>query len=111
MRRLLPYMKKYIPYAILSPLMMILEVFADVFEPYLMAQIVDIGIANRDVGYIVRMGIIMIVVALLGMTFGIISAHAGARAGYGFATEIRKAVFEKIQSFSFANLDKFSVLH
>lgn len=109
MRRLLPYMKKYIPYAILSPLMMILEVFADVFEPYLMAQIVDIGIANRDVGYIVRMGIIMIVVALLGMTFGIISAHAGARAGYGFATEIRKAVFEKIQSFSFANLDKFSV--
>lgn len=109
MRKLLPYMRKYIGFALLSPLMMILEVFGDVLIPYLMSRIVDIGIANRDINYIVKTGGLMVVVALLGMTFGIISAHAGARAGYGFAAEIRKAVFKKIQSFSFANLDKFSV--
>ena len=109
MRRLLSYMKKYTVYAILCPLLMILEVVADVVEPYLMSRIVDIGIANRDIGYILRTGSLMVVVALLGMTFGIISAHTGARAGYGFAAEVRKAAFEKIQSFSFANLDQFTV--
>jgi len=102
-------MKKYTVYAILCPLLMILEVVADVVEPYLMSRIVDIGIANRDIGYILRTGSLMVVVALLGMTFGIISAHTGARAGYGFAAEVRKAAFEKIQSFSFANLDQFTV--
>lgn len=102
-------MKKYILFAILSPIMMILEVFADVLEPYLMANIVDIGIANRDINYIVKTGLLMVLVALLGMAFGVISSHAGAKAGYGFASEIRKAAFEKVQSFSFANLDKFSV--
>ena len=109
MRRLLSYMKKYTVYAILCPLLMILEVVADVVEPYLMSRIVDIGIANRDIGYILRTGSLMVVVALLGMTFGIISAHTGARAGYGFAAEVRKAAFEKIQSFSFTNLDQFTV--
>lgn len=102
-------MKKYMLFAILSPIMMILEVFADVLEPYLMANIVDIGIANRDINYIVKTGLLMVLVALLGMAFGVISSHAGAKAGYGFASEIRKAAFEKVQSFSFANLDKFSV--
>lgn len=109
MGTLLPYMKKYWFYALLSPLMMILEVVADILIPYLMSRIVDIGIANGDIDYIVRVGLIMIGAALLGMTFGIISSHAGARAGYGFAAEIRKDLFKKVQSFSFANLDKFSV--
>ncbi|NLY66448.1 MAG: ABC transporter ATP-binding protein [Tissierellia bacterium] len=102
-------MKKYWFYALLSPLMMILEVVADILIPYLMSRIVDIGIANGDIDYIVRVGLIMIGAALLGMTFGIISSHAGARAGYGFAAEIRKDLFKKVQSFSFANLDKFTV--
>ena len=109
MGTLLPYMKKYWFYALLSPLMMILEVVADILIPYLMSRIVDIGIANGDIDYIVRVGLIMIGAALLGMTFGIISSHAGARAGYGFAAEIRKDLFKKVQSFSFANLDKFTV--
>jgi len=102
-------MKKYRVYAILCPLLMVLEVVADVVEPYLMSQIVNNGIVSRDIEYIVRMGILMVVVALFGMAFGVISAHAGARAGYGFAAEIRKAAFEKIQSYSFANLDQFTV--
>ena len=109
MRTLIPYMKKYRIFAILSPILMILEVLADIIIPYLMSLIVDVGIANRDIGYIIKTGIIMVVAALLAMVFGIMSAHCGARAGYGFAAEIREKVFRKIQSFSFANLDKFTL--
>ncbi len=102
-------MKKYRIYAILSPILMILEVVADIVIPYLMSLIVDVGIANRDIDYIIKVGLLMILAALLGMTFGILSAHCGARAGYGFAAEIREETFKKVQSFSFANLDKFTV--
>lgn len=109
MKRLLPYMEKYVVFAVLSPIMMILEVLADIIIPYLMSRIVDVGIANRDIDYVVKVGIIMIAAALLGMAFGIISAHCGARSGFGFASEIRKEAFKKVQSFSFANLDQFTV--
>ncbi|WP_326907276.1 ABC transporter ATP-binding protein [Sedimentibacter sp. MB31-C6] len=109
MRKLLTYMKKYRIYAILSPILMILEVLADIIIPYLMSLIVDIGIVNQDIEYIVKIGLIMVASALLAMTFGIISAHCGARAGFGFASEIRKATFKKVQGFSFANLDEFTV--
>lgn len=109
MRILLPYMKKYTKYAILSPILMILEVLADIIIPYLMSLIVDVGVQNRDIRYIVQIGLIMVASALLAMSFGVFSAHAGARAGYGFAAEIRKATFRKVQGFSFANLDKFTV--
>ena len=102
-------MKKYIKYAVLCPILMILEVGADIVIPYLMSMIVDVGIAGRDINYVVKVGITMILVALFGMTMGIISSHYGAKAGYGFAAEVRKTTFEKVQSFSYANLDKFSV--
>jgi len=74
-----------------------------------MSLIVDVGIAGRDINYVVKIGCIMILAALLGMTLGIVSSHYGAKAGFGFASEIRKATFKKVQGFSFANLDKFSV--
>jgi ATP-binding cassette subfamily B multidrug efflux pump len=109
LQKLLPFMKKYTVFAILSPILMILEVLADIIIPYLMSLIVDVGIANQDIQYIVQVGIIMIFSALLAMTFGILSAHAGAKAGYGFAAEIREEAFKKVQGFSFANLDRFSV--
>lgn len=109
LKKVLPFMKKYLIYAISSPILMILEVLGDIIIPYLMSLIVDVGIANRDVNYIVNTGLIMIGAALLAMLFGVLSAHAGARAGYGFASEIRKETFKKVQEFSFANLDQFSV--
>jgi ATP-binding cassette subfamily B multidrug efflux pump len=102
-------MKKYIKYAVLCPILMILEVTADIAIPYLMSRIVDVGIANQDIQYVLKIGIIMVAAALAGMTFGIISSHYGAKAGFGFASEIRLKLFEKIQGFSFANLDKFTV--
>lgn len=109
MTKLLPLMKKYLVFAVLSPILMILEVLAEIIIPYLMSRIVDVGIANRDIEYIVNTGVIMVIAALLGLAFGVISAHCGARAGFGFAAEIRQTAFEKIQVFSFANLDQFSV--
>ncbi|HHU72718.1 MAG TPA: ABC transporter ATP-binding protein [Clostridiales bacterium] len=102
-------MKKYIAFAIASPILMILEVLADIIIPYLMSRIVDIGIANRDIDYIVKIGLIMIGAAMLGILFGVLSSFAGAKAGYGFASEIRQETFKKVQTFSFANLDKFTV--
>ena len=102
-------MKNYINYAILSPIFMILEVFTDIGVPYLMSKIVDIGIANKDIQYVFKIGVLMVLVSLIGIVFGILSAHCGARAGYGFASEIRYETFKKVESFSFANLDKFSV--
>ena len=109
MKRLLSFMKGYTGYAVLSPIMMILEAATDITVPYLMSLIVDIGIANRDIDYVVKIGILMVLTALIGMVFGILSTHFGARAGFGFASEIRLETFKKIQGFSFANLDKFKV--
>mgnify|MGYP000944436483 FL=1 len=109
MKQLLPYMRKYALYAILCPILMILEVFADIAVPYLMSRIVDVGIVNSDVDYVLKVGLIMILASLLGMLFGGLSSYAGARAGYGFAAEIRSKTFKKIQEFTFANLDEFSV--
>ncbi len=88
---------------------MILEVVADIIIPYLMSRIVDVGIANQDVTYVLKIGSIMVVSALIGMTFGVLSSHCGARAGFGFAAEIRQELYKKVQDFSFANLDKFTV--
>ncbi len=88
---------------------MILEVLADIVIPYLMSRIVDVGIANNDINYIVKLGLIMISAAVFGIILGVISSHFGAKAGLGFAAEVRKELFKKVQGFSFANLDKFSV--
>ncbi len=109
MKKLLPLLKKYSLFAVLSPILMILEVFGDVIIPYFMSRIVDVGIANQDINYIVKIGLLMILTALLAMFFGVCSSFFGASAGYGFAAEIRQKVFEKVQSFTFANLDQFSV--
>ena len=109
MKKLLPLMKKYIAFAILSPVFMILEVVGDVIIPYLMSRIVDVGIVNQDIDYIIKIGLIMMLAALFAMFFGVSSSFFGASAGYGFAAEIRGKVFEKVQGFSFANLDKFTV--
>ncbi|MDD4780926.1 MAG: ABC transporter ATP-binding protein [Tissierellia bacterium] len=102
-------MKKYMKYAVLCPILMILEVLADIIVPYLMSRIVDVGIVNQDISYIVKIGLIMVAAALVGMLFGIISSYFGAKAGFGFAAEVRQQTFKKIQGFSFANLDEFTV--
>ncbi|NLY36052.1 MAG: ABC transporter ATP-binding protein [Tissierellia bacterium] len=105
-KKLLPYMKKYKWQAILSPIIMIVDVFGDILIPYLMSLIVDVGIANQDTEYILKIGLSMTLVALVATILGIYSTHLGATAGFGFAGEIRRDAYRKVQSFSSANLDK-----
>ena len=109
MKRLLPYMSKYKAYAILTPILMVLEVATDIFIPFFMARIVDVGIKTQDIDYVIKTGMIMVGLALLGMFFGVLSAFCASRAGHGFASELRLETFKKVQSFSFGNLDDFSV--
>lgn len=103
------YLRQYKIYAVLSPVLMILEVVADVLAPFLMAEIVDKGIPMQDTGHITKVGLTMIFVALWGLACGSASAFAGAKAGYGYGTNVREAMYEKIQTFSFKQLDLFSV--
>ena len=107
--KLLPFMRRYWLPALLCPTVVVLEVIIDVLMPRLMAQIVDVGIASQDVEFIARTGLIMVGLAVVALGIGIASSWLGATASMGFGSEIRRALFEKVQSFSFARLDKFGV--
>ncbi|NLO45659.1 MAG: ABC transporter ATP-binding protein [Clostridiales bacterium] len=107
-KKLLPYSKKYIPYAILSPLFIVCEVMMEVRIPFTMAKIVDYGIMRQDISAIYSNGLVMVVMALISLVCGALAARFAAVAGIGFGSEVRKGVFGKIQDFSFSNTDKFS---
>lgn len=108
MRRLIGYIGKYKKYAIMTPLVMMGEVLMEILIPLVMAEMIDKGIMGSDVNYTVWMGVLMIVMAVVSLCFGALGSRFGAKAGMGFAKNVRKAVFEKVQSFSFSNVDKFS---
>lgn len=108
MKRYWKYIKPYLPAFIIGPLMMIVEVIGEVVLPKLMANIINVGVANGSVGYITGTGALMILVALLMMAGGVGGAYFGAKAAVSFAADLRKDAFDKVQTFSFANLDQFS---
>ena len=108
MKRYWKYIKPYLPAFICGPLLMIVEVIGEVLLPKFMANIINIGAANQDVPYIITMGIVMVVTALLMMAGGIGGAYFAAKAAISFAADIRRDTFEKVQKFSFANLDQYS---
>ena len=95
--------------SVLTPLCMIGEVIMEMIIPLLMASIVDKGVNAGNMQHIYKIGAIMVVVALLGLLFGLLGGIFASRAATGFAKNLRKGMFEKIQSYSFANIDKFSV--
>jgi ATP-binding cassette subfamily B protein len=107
MRKLLKYLKPYMLYVVLSPLLMIIEVTSELMIPKIMSNIVDIGIANNDNTYILTRGLVMLVVAVIGAVGGIGNAVTGITASMGFATDVRRDMLKCINSFSFNNLDKF----
>ena len=108
MKRYWKYVKPYLPAFIIGPLMMIVEVIGEVVLPKLMANIINVGVTNGSVGYITGTGALMILVALLMMAGGVGGAYFGAKAAVSFAADLRKDAFDKVQTFSFANLDQFS---
>lgn len=107
-KKLSHYMNGYWKYVIIGTLAMITEVACELILPSLMANIVDEGIVNKDMDIIVKNGIIMIIVALIGMTGGITCARFSAKSAMGFGAKVRNDMFAKISSFSFKNIDTFS---
>ena len=108
LKKLASYVKEYKKDAILTPIFVILEVVMEVIIPLLMANIIDVGIQNGDVHYILEMGALLIVSAILSLTFGMLSGRFAAKASAGYAKNLRKAMFHKVQDYSFENIDKFS---
>lgn len=94
--------------SLLTPVFMILEVIMEMIIPLLMASIIDDGVNAGNLNHIYKVGGIMVAMALIGLWAGLMGAKYGARASTGFARNLRKAMFENIQTFSFANIDKYS---
>ena len=107
-KKLARYVKEYKKSAILTPIFVILEVVMEDIIPFLMANIIDVGILNSDIDYILEMGILLIISAILSLAFGMLSGRFAAKASAGYAKNLRKAMFYKIQDYAFENIDKFS---
>lgn len=100
--------KQYKKVSLLTPLFMVLEVLMEVAIPLLMASIIDQGIEAGNMEKVCLYGGIMLVMAMLSLTFGVLGGKLAAKASTGFACNLRETMFERIQGFSFANIDKFS---
>lgn len=107
-KKVLSCVGNYKKYAILTPVTIIGEVVMEVLIPTVMALIIDNGIRQGDIGYVVKMGLVMMLMAAVSLCFGAISGRFAAVAGMGFSKNLRSRLFRKVQSFSFANVDKFS---
>ena len=107
-RKLLHSVREYKKESFLTPVLVCLEVLMEVLIPLLMANIIDVGIANGDMGYIIRMGGLLVVMAMLALLFGAKAGQMGAIASSGYAKNLRHDIFYKIQDFSFGNIDHFS---
>jgi len=108
LKKLSSYVGEYKKYAILTPLLVMLEVVCELLLPRLMAGIVDVGIAQSNMPYILKSGGIMLALAAVAMVCGVSAAKFAAKSGQGFGANLRHGLFEKIQDFSFADIDRFS---
>lgn len=108
LKRILQEVKEYKAVSVATPLCMIIEVIAEMLIPYLMSSIIDKGVNAGDMGHILKVGGMMIVIAAIGLIGGLLGGVFGAKASTGFAKNLRKAMFDRIQDYSFANIDKFS---
>ena len=94
--------------SIATPIFMILEVVMETIIPLLMASIIDKGVEAGNIGHIYRTGALMVVMAAMGLLWGVLGGKYGAKASAGFARNLRQAMFDNIQTFSFSNIDKYS---
>ncbi len=106
LKRLLPYLKPYRTLTIVAPLLMMIEVAMDLYQPRLMQNIIDVGLANLDMTYIIRTGLLMVGLATIGMIGGASNGILATLVGQGYGYDLREALYRKIQSLSFANLDE-----
>lgn len=107
-KTILKQVKEFKKDSILTPIFMILEVILETLIPLFMAAIIDNGVEKGDMNYIYKVGAIMVGLAVLGLITGMLGGKYGASASTGLARNLRRAMFENIQSYSFSNIDKFS---
>ena len=107
-RKLLKSVREYKKQAFLAPVLVTLEVLLEVLIPLLMADIIDIGIMEGNMNYIIKMGIVLVIMAMLSLAFGAKAGQVAAVAAAGYAKNLRHDIFYKIQEFSFGNIDHFS---
>lgn len=107
-KTLAKHIKGFVKESLLTPLFMILEVVAEMLIPLIMSSMIDDGINKGDMQHIITTGLLMVACALIGLFGGVMGGIYGAKASAGFARNLRMAMFENIQSYSFANIDKFS---
>ncbi len=108
LKKLLSYVGEYKKSSLLAPTLIAMEVFVEITIPFFMASIIDDGLNKGSMQHIIYMGSLTFLLAIISMSFGIASGRFAAKASAGFAKNIRKALFYKIQEFSFTNIDKFS---
>lgn len=106
MKKLLIYLRDYKKESVLGPLFKLLEASFELIVPLVVASMIDVGIANHDRGYILRMCLIMAALGLIGLICAVTAQYFAAKAAVGFATKLRHGLFSHIQSFSFSQMDK-----
>lgn len=106
MKRLLIYLKDYKKESVLAPLFKLLEAFFELLVPIVMANIIDRGIADSDTGYIVKMGLCLLALGVVGLASSITAQFFAAKAAVGFSTKLRQALFDHIQKLSFTDIDR-----
>ena len=107
-KKLMSYIGEFKRDTILSPIFVTLEVFLEVLLPTLMALVIDNGVETGDMNYVMKMGLIMLVVAMLSLAAGTLSGVFAAKASMGFGRNLRRGMFDNIQDFAFRNIDHFS---
>ena len=108
MKQFSKYMKGNIISAILAPIFIIVDSLGMVVQPYFLSQIIDVGIANNDINYIIKTGIIMAVFAIFAIMGGFLAMYFSSKAAYGFGANLRKDMVSKIQEYSYSDINKFS---
>ena len=108
LKKLLAYVGEYRKVSLLSPLFIAVEVMMEILIPFLMASIIDDGLNKGNMKHIYFIGLLTLLIAMLSLSTGFAAGRCAAKASSGFAKNIRKTVFYKIQNFSFTNIDKFS---
>lgn len=107
-KKLCSCLKEFKKDTIITPIFMALEVVMEILIPFLLSSLIDNGISKGDLGYIYKVGALMLVAACFSLTFGILGGKYGATASTGFARNLRKEMYYNIQNFSFSNIDKYS---
>lgn len=107
-KKLLRSVREYKKQSFLTPVLVAAEVFVEVLIPLLMAKIIDVGIMNGDMEYIIKLGVLLVALAVVALFFGAKAGQLAAIASSGYAKNLRHDIFYKIQDFSFGNIDHFS---